>query len=301
MRYAISHQTAYRYNNAVSVSHHLVRLTPRELPYQRCLGYNLTTEPISALAEGHRDYFGNIVNFVSIEGPHRHLVVESHCEVEVNPRSVVSPEATPPWESVRELCRGDTYNSAGEACEFSFPSPLIPLLPVLGSYAASAFRRGTPLLEAGIQLMRQIHTDFEFAPETTTVATPLEQVFRQRRGVCQDFAQLQIACLRALGLPARYVSGYLETAPPAGQQKLIGADASHAWLQLWCGESGWVDLDPTNNLLPGERHITLAWGRDFADVSPLRGVLVGSGNHQLEVAVDVAPLSAESHLRPSTA
>jgi len=148
-----------------------------------------------------------------------------------------------------------------------------------------------PVLEAAVDLMQLIHDDFKFDPQATTVATPLEQVFRARRGVCQDFAQLQIACLRAMGLPARYVSGYLETLPPPGKPKLLGADSSHAWLQLWCGEAGWVDLDPTNNLLPTERHITVAWGRDFADVSPLRGVLVGSGTHQLQVAVDVTPLA----------
>jgi transglutaminase-like putative cysteine protease len=141
-----------------------------------------------------------------------------------------------------------------------------------------------------MDLMHRIHQDFQFDAHATTVATPLEQVFHQRRGVCQDFAHLQIACLRALGLPARYVSGYLETSPPPGQTKLVGADASHAWIQLWCGPVGWADLDPTNDILPGERHITLAWGRDFADVSPLRGVLVGSGSHQLTVAVDVTPI-----------
>jgi transglutaminase-like putative cysteine protease len=253
----------------------------------------MTIEPVPALTDSYQDYFGNIVNFVSIEGPHRQLVVDSLCEVEVAPRSIVDPEATPAWDSVRELCRGDVYNSAGEACEFCFPSPLIPLLPELSSYATPAFPVDKPLLEAAIDLMGRIHADFEFDPAATTVATPLQQVFRQRRGVCQDFAQFQIACLRALGLPARYVSGYLETAPPPGKPKLVGADASHAWVQLWCGESGWIDLDPTNNLLPGERYITLAWGRDFADVSPLRGVLVGSGSHQLKVAVDVTPVGSQ--------
>jgi transglutaminase-like putative cysteine protease len=297
VRYAISHKTAYRYNNAVSVSHHLIRLTPRELPYQRPLTYRLTAEPAPAFADSHKDYFGNIVNFISIEGPHRQLIVDSHCEVEVTPKAVIDPEATPSWESVGKLCCDEVHKSAREACEFSFPSPLIPLLPEFAGYAALSFPRGRPLLRAAIDLTQRIHNDFEFDPQATTVATPLEQVFRQRRGVCQDFAQLQIACLRTLGLPARYVSGYLETAPPPGQSKLVGTDASHAWVQLWCGVAGWIDLDPTNNLLPGERHVTLAWGRDFADVSPLHGVLVGSGSHQLKVAVDVVPLSGDSSNR----
>jgi transglutaminase-like putative cysteine protease len=290
VRYAISHKTVYQYNNVVSVSHHLIRLTPRELVYQHSVNHQVTAEPIPTLQHSHDDYFGNIVNFVTIEGPHRQLTVHSRCEVEVTSKPTVPTESSPPWEEVRELCRGDVYNSAGDASEFTFASPLIPLRPEFGKYAAPAFPPGKPILEAGIDLMHQIHSDFEFDSHSTTVATPLEQVFRQRRGVCQDFAQLQVACVRALGLPARYVSGYLETVPPPGQAKLVGADASHAWIQLWCGQAGWVDLDPTNNLLPGERHITLAWGRDFADVSPLRGVLVGSGSHHLKVAVDVTPL-----------
>jgi transglutaminase-like putative cysteine protease len=294
MRYSITHKTVYQYNAAVSVSHHLIRLKPRELSYQRPLHYELTADPAPALVDAYQDYFGNPVSFVTIEGPHRQLVVASRCEVEVTAKPSPALSATPPWESVRELCRGDVYNAAGEACEFSFPSPLIPLRPEFAQYAEPAFSAGRPLLEAAVDLMQRIHNDFKFDPEATTVATPLEQVFRQRRGVCQDFAQLQIACFRALGLPARYVSGYLETVPPPGQTKLLGADASHAWIQLWCGKTGWIDLDPTNNLLPGERHITLGWGRDFADVSPLRGVLVGSGSHQLKVAVDVIPLDEQT-------
>jgi len=290
VRYSISHQTVYQYHNAVSIAHHVIRQTPRELPYQQRLDYRLSAEPVPALVDSHEDYFGNLVNFVMIEGPHQQLIVDSKSSVEVTPRVVPDPDAPPPWETIQELCRGDVYNASGEACEFVFPSPLIPQRQEFADYAKSSFSEGRPVLVAGMELMRRIHADFTFDPQATTAATPLEQVFRQRRGVCQDFAQLQIACLRALGLPARYVSGYLETVPPPGQARLVGADASHAWLQLWCGEAGWIDLDPTNDLLPAERHITLAWGRDFADGSPLRGVLVGSGSHQLKVAVDVVPL-----------
>src|SRR4029077_8744208 len=156
--------------------------------------------------------------------------------------------------------------------------------------AEPSFAPGRPIAEAALDLTRRIYTDFSYDRRATSVSTPGDEVLALRRGVCQDFAHLQIACLRALGLPARYVSGYLETVPPAGRTKLLGADSSHAWIQIWCGADGWIDLDPTNNLLPAERHITVAWGRDFADVSPLRGVLVGSGSHQLKVAVDVTPL-----------
>ena len=290
MRYAVSHQTVYQYNNAVSVSHHLIRLTPRQLPHQNPVNHRIKVEPAPAVLDVHNDYFGNSVNFVTIEGTHRQFAVQSLCEIDLSDKPAVQPHLTPAWEQVRDWCRGDSRANPDRSCEFAFASPLVPLRPEFAQYAASAFPADKPVLEAGIDLMHHIHADFEFDPQATTVATPIEQVLRQRRGVCQDFAQLQIACLRAHGLPARYVSGYLETVPPPGQPKLIGADASHAWLQLWCGDAGWIDLDPTNDLLPRDRHITLAWGRDFADVSPLRGVLVGSGNHQLKVAVDVTPL-----------
>ena len=291
MRYAISHKTTYQYNNAVSVSHHAIRLKPRDQACQHTQRYHLTADPVPTLVGSHHDYFGNTVNLITVESPHSQLCVLSQCEVEVLPKTVPAPAATPAWEILRDLCRGDVYSSAAEALEFAFPSPLVALRPEFANYAAPAFTPSRPVLEAAVDLMQCIHNDFKFDAQATTVATPLEQVFRARRGVCQDFAQLQIACLRALGLPARYVSGYLETLPPPGKPKLLGADSSHAWLQLWCGEAGWVDLDPTNNLLPTDRHITIAWGRDFADVSPLRGVLVGSGTHQLQVAVDVTPLA----------
>jgi len=293
VRYTISHRTRYKYNDAVSVSHHVIRLKPREFAFQHCFNYRLTSEPAPAIINAHEDYFGNTVNFITIEGPHRQLAVSSCCEVEVTPRMGLPEEEDPPWEHVRELCWRDTAVYGDGSSEFAFPSPLISPGPQFAEYGGASFTPGRPVLEAGMDLMHRIHQDFQFDAHATTVATPLEQVFHQRRGVCQHFAHLQIACLRALGLPARYVSGYLETSPPPGQTKLVGADASHAWIQLWCGPVGWADLDPTNDILPGERHITLAWGRDFADVSPLRGVLVGSGSHQLSVAVDVTPISPD--------
>ena len=292
VRYQIIHKTVYDYDNPVSVSHHLVRMTPRELPRQHFMQREMLGEPKPNLSTSHEDYFGNTVTFITVEEPHRRLLLTAKSEVEVT--APQPPESTPPWESVRELCRGSTLNAAREACEFAFPSTLVPRSPEYANYAGESFPNGRPLLDAALHLMGRIHKDFKFDAKATTVATPLEQVFRQRRGVCQDFAHLQIACLRSLGLSARYVSGYLETLPPPGKPKLIGADASHAWLQLWCGDAGWIDIDPTNNTLPGERYITLAWGRDYTDVSPLRGVLTGSGRHQLNVAVDVLPLPPET-------
>jgi transglutaminase-like putative cysteine protease len=289
VRYTISHKTVYEYNNAVSVSHHVIRLKPREFAFQHCSNFQLSSEPVFAVMNAHEDYFGNSVNFITIEGAHRQLAVTSRCEVGVTPRTSLQQE-DPPWEHVRELCRQDIGLYRDGTSEFVFSSPFVALAPDFAEYGGVSFPPGRPVLEAGIDLMHRIHQDFQFDAHATTVATPLEQVFQQRSGVCQDFAHLQIACLRALRLPARYVSGYLETTPPPGQARLLGADASHAWVQLWCGDAGWIDLDPTNDLLPGERHITVALGRDFADVSPLRGVLVGSGSHHLSVAVDVTPI-----------
>ena len=287
MRYSVSHRTTYQYHSPVAVSHHLLRLRPRDGAHQHTLDFNLQSEPAAAVMDFRQDYFGNQVAFITIEGPHREWTITSRSQLEVLDKPKTDPAATPAWETIRDLCRGDALAACAEACEFIFPSSLVPLRAEFKQYAEPAFLRSRPVLEAGIELMGRIHRDFKFDTEATTVATPVDQVLRQRKGVCQDFAHLQIACLRAVGLPARYVSGYLETMPPPGQSKLLGADASHAWVQLWCGEAGWVDLDPTNNLLPAARHITLGWGRDFGDVSPLRGVLVGSGSHQLKVAVDV--------------
>ncbi len=189
---------------------------------------------------------------------------------------------------MREACCSDRFDAASAAQEFVFASPLIQPSAEFAAYALSSFTTARPVLEAACDLNHRIFTDFTFDPAATDVATQVEKAFRQRRGVCQDFAQIMIACLRSIGLPARYVSGYLETLPPPGQQKLIGADASHAWVSVWCGEeAGWVDVDPTNDLLPSSRHVTVAWGRDFPDVSPLRGVMQGAGKQKLRVFVDV--------------
>jgi transglutaminase-like putative cysteine protease len=198
--------------------------------------------------------------------------------------------ATPPWETVRDACQAEKLTPGSDAGMFRFASAMVPVGPEFAAYARQDFPPGRPVLVGVIALTARIFDEFKFDPRATDVATPVAEVLRKRAGVCQDFAHLMIACLRSLGLPARYVSGYLETAPPPGQKRLVGADASHAWVSVFCGDdAGWVDADPTNNLLPGERHITVAWGRDFADVSPLRGVTLGAGGQRLEVAVDVLP------------
>jgi len=287
MIYKVSHVSTYDYTDNVSLSHHLLRLKPRGLPHQRCLANTVEIDPQPAISEQHIDYFGNCVTFVTIEGAHRTLTIRSTSQVSVMHPNVPAPAETPAWETVREFNRGHQIGPALEASEFIFDSPLIKSRDDFAAYAASSFAKERPILEAVLDLTRRIYTDFKFDPKATTVATPLEEVFKHRRGVCQDFAQFEIACLRSLGLPARYVSGYIETTPPPGKEKLAGADASHAWVSFYCHGIGWIDMDPTNNVIPTTRHITVAFGRDYNDVSPVRGVILGAGEHSLEVAVDV--------------
>ena len=290
MRYEITHRTSYVYTSDVSVSHHIARLMPQTLPHQRCLDFQLAIEPKPSLVTHREDYFGNRATFFTVSGAHRTLVVTSRSRVELLPREKPAAAKTSPWEKVRDEFRGHETSSATEVQEFIFPSAFIPRLPALVDYAAESFVAERPLLEAVLDFTRRMFHDFKFDPKATTIATPLEQVFKNRRGVCQDFAHFQIGCFRALGLPARYVSGYLETLPPPGKARLVGADASHAWVQVFIPGAGWVDVDPTNNVLPSDRHISVAVGRDFEDVSPIRGVIVGGGKHELSVSVDVMPL-----------
>jgi transglutaminase-like putative cysteine protease len=286
----ITHATTYDYQSPVTVAHHLLRLTPRRLYRQFRLAHGVSLEPAAASLSNHTDYFGNEVAFAIVEGAHRRLRVTARSRVAVGAAFIPEAAETLSWENVRGLCRRDLSVPVLEASEFTFASPMVPLDAPFADYASQSFPARRAILDAVLDLTARIHRDFKFDPTATTVAAPLAQVLEQRRGVCQDFAHLQIACLRALGLPARYVSGYLETAPPPGQPKLIGADASHAWLSFFCPGLGWIDVDPTNNLLPSLQHITLGWGRDYGDVSPIRGVLVGGDEHTLGVAVDVVAL-----------
>jgi transglutaminase-like putative cysteine protease len=288
VNYEITHTTEYKHSDAVSVSHHLLHLHPRELPGQKCVLYQLLVEPAPAVTNKRVDYFGNTVTFLAMQAPYEHLTVQARSKVTLSPSSPPAPSATPPWETVI-----DEGKLPLDVFEFIFDSALIKPGAELAAYAAPSFSAGRPVLEAVVDLTERIHEDFTFDPKATTVATPLTEVFRTRRGVCQDFAHLEIACLRSMGLAARYVSGYLETVPPPGKPRLVGADASHAWLAVYCPGTGWIDVDPTNNLLPSETHITLAWGRDYSDVSPIRGVILGGGEHSLKVAVDIVGLGEE--------
>jgi transglutaminase-like putative cysteine protease len=287
--YRIRHVTEYRYPEPVSLCHNETRLTPRATARQRCLLASVTCDPAPAYRSDREDFFGNRVSFVTIDRPHTVFRVVAESRVEILPaEGGLDFTRDVPWDGVRERLATDLSGPVLEARAYRLESPRVPALPALAAYARPSFAPGRPLREAVADLMARIHREFEYDPAFTTVSTPLHTVLEHRRGVCQDFAHLAIGCLRAMGLAARYVSGYLETLPPPGQEKLQGADASHAWFSVFDPEGGWLDFDPTNNLVPMERHITLAWGRDYTDVSPLRGVLFGGGEaHGLTVAVDV--------------
>ena len=285
--YEITHTTGYTYLGEVSVSHHLLRLTPRHDSKQTCLAHELEVVPKPESFSRHRDYFGNSTCVVGVDAPHRHLLITSRSRVAVAPAFIPEPLETPAWEVVRARCRDDHSGQALEAHEFTYPSPLVPGGDEFKDYAKASLSPGRPLLDAVTDLTRRIHEDFTYDPTATTVTSPVADVFRARRGVCQDFAHVQLACLRSHGLPARYVSGYLETQPPPGQPKLRGTDASHAWVAVFCPGVGWFDVDATNNCLPSMRHIRIGWGRDYNDVCPVRGVLVGGRDQTLSVSVDV--------------
>lgn len=290
MKLKVVHRTTYHYGESVTTSHHEARLTPRDSHHQRTLGHDLSIRPSPEARRRRFDYFGNRALHFSLNEPHRSLEVRAESIVELTPLRPLLLELSPPWESVRDRLGSDRRRDTLDAFAMSLESPHVTLSSELFSYAAPSFGAGRPVLDAIRELVGRIHADFTYDPRTTEVSTPLSEVLEQRSGVCQDFAHLAIGCLRTHGLAARYVSGYLLTRPPPGGIKHVGADASHAWFAAFVPEHGWVDFDPTNDLLPSDEHVTVAFGRDFADVTPLRGVILGGGQHELEVAVDVGPL-----------
>jgi len=289
VNYRVSHLTGYHYEETASVCHNELRVTPRATARQRPRRTQLRVDPTPSVLAPQLDFFGNQVHFVTLQEPHRQLTVTAKSDVEVT--ASPPPSDTPPWEAVRDRLRADRGAEPLDAFQFAFDSPHVAVADGAAlEYAAPSFPPGRPLLDAVCDLTARIHREFAYDQSATTVATPVVDVLRERRGVCQDFAHLEIACLRALGLAARYVSGYILTRPPPGATKLVGTDASHAWLAVWTGDAGWVDVDPTNDVLPSDQHVTLGWGRDYGDVTPLRGVVLGGGAHRVVVAVDVTPL-----------
>jgi transglutaminase-like putative cysteine protease len=285
--YRVTHTTTYEYAAMVEQSYNEAHLRPRPTDHQVCLEHTLSIDPAPSTRFESVDPFGNSVATFVVQGGFDRMAVTATSEVEVSPPP--PPPAGPPWESVRTLLEIDRQTSARDARRCRAPSRLIPTSGALADYAQGSFEPGRPLVESVMDLTARIYREFHYEPGFTSISTPLLEVFEHRRGVCQDFAHLMIGCIRSLGLAARYVSGYIETFPPPGQTHLVGADASHAWASVYLPGWGWVDVDPTNDQFVAASYITTAWGRDYWDVSPLRGsVEGGGGSHHLDVAVDVA-------------
>jgi transglutaminase-like putative cysteine protease len=290
MRYRVRHETVYRYGGDVAHSHQLLHLTPRDSANQICRSRTITLDPQPSTRREDVDAFGNCVTRLEYDLPHDRLEVLAEVDVEVDaPRDVRDTESAA-WESVRDALTysGQPMTAADlDACRFRMESSYVRVKQTFSDYAADCFAPGRPLLAGAESLMHKMHRDFSYQPGTTNISTSAIEAFTARRGVCQDFAHIMLACLRSRGLAARYVSGYLRTAPPGSDASLLGADASHAWVSVFCPPFGWIDLDPTNDVRVGTDHIVIAWGRDFGDVSPLRGVIVGGGRHRLSVRVSV--------------
>jgi transglutaminase-like putative cysteine protease len=290
--YRIRHLTTYAYEEPVSYARCTLRLTPRDVDGQKVVVSRIAITPQPTKVAEATNFFGTQVTSITIETPHSAFAIEASSEVDLT-RPFPRAEATPAWEDARgEALALDALDGASPA-HYLYPSRLVEVAAPLTAYARTFFPAGRAILDGAGDLMRQIKQDFAYEPKSTAVSTPLLEAFEKRRGVCQDFAHIMIACLRGIGLPAAYVSGYIRTISPPGKPRLEGADATHAWVSVWCGEgAGWIDLDPTNNMRVGNDHIALAVGRDYGDVSPIDGVIVGSGKQELKVSVDVVPQSA---------
>lgn len=290
-RYRVVHETRYTYGSMVTLSQQYLHLTPRSFAYQDTESHLIWLDPVASDGRDGVDFFGNGTRHATVATPHERLLVHAASTVSLRARPGLAALAgSLPWESVRDMMAFEKSAATLEACRYLYASPHVRWFAQLEAYARQSFTPGRPQLQAALELAHRIFDDFEFDAKATDISTPLEQVLRGRRGVCQDFAQLMIGCLRSLGLPARYVSGYILTHPPAGQPRLVGADASHAWVSVFCPALGWIDFDPTNRCLVAHEHITLGWGRDYGDVAPMRGVVLGGGNQELDVRVTVTPL-----------
>jgi transglutaminase-like putative cysteine protease len=290
-RYSVRHATVYEYGGDVSHSHHLLHLIPREFEFQRCLEHSLALDPQPSSVREDIDAFGNAIARLEYDRSHDRLAVTAQMQVEIFPRIADSIESEA-WDAVRDRL---SYHAAPmaaadlDACRFRMRSSHVLLKQGFEHYAKDCFGPGRSIAAASNELMHKIHREFKYVSGSTTNRTSILDVLKSRRGVCQDFAHFMIACARSTGLAARYVSGYIRTVRKGGKAA-IGGDASHAWVSVYCPPLGWLDFDPTNDCMVGEDHVTLAWGRDFGDVSPLRGMIVGGGRHKLKVDVSVQPL-----------
>ena len=287
--YRIVHRTEYVYDAPVSSSFGDVHLQPRTTTTQQCYSAAVTIEPFPEDYRERRDFFGNRAAHFNVREPHTTLVVTATSTVDVKRRPLGDAQAlNQTWEQVQQRLRDDSDAETIEARQFALRSPSVPASPDAAKFAAPSFTPDRPILEAVADLNHRIYSEFEYAPGVTSVETTVEQVLQRRSGVCQDFAHVALAGLRSVGLAARYVSGYLETVPPPGEVRLTGADMSHAWVSVYVPAYGWVDIDPTNDQLVNDRYITVAWGRDYQDVAPLKGVIFTEAeNHELIVTVDV--------------
>lgn len=291
-RYRVMHETCYGYQSTVTLSQQYVHMTPRSFAYQQTESHHIWSDPVEENGVEGTDYFGNSTRHIAITHPHNALSVHAESTVVLTARYDLDQiKGTIAWEVLRDAMPQDLQPDALEACRYLYASPHVTFSAELADYARISFTKGRPLLDAALELTHRIFDDFEFDDTATEISTPLEQVLEGRRGVCQDFAHLMIGCLRSLGLPIRYVSGYILTHPPEGQPRMIGADASHAWVSVFCPSLGWVDFDPTNRCLVQCDHITLGWGRDFSDVTPMRGIVLGGGEQMLDVRVTVTPMT----------
>lgn len=296
MLYKIVHKTTYKYVEALSLCHNIGRLVPRNTDKQTCKHFLIDIDPLPDIFDEYEDFFGNKVFYFSIEQEHKMLTVTVTSEIErlatMNLQMDFFGHET--WESVMQqlLLIKPEYV---DARQYIPETNMTAHNAEIKAYALQSFYSGRPLLLAAKDLMQRIFQDFAFTPGFTTIATPVSEVMQQRKGVCQDFAHLAISCIRSIGLPARYVSGYIETLPAPGQQKMFGVDASHAWFSVFLPRTGWVDFDPTNNQMPTNQYLTVGWGRDYADVAPLKGIILGNGPHQLQVSVDVRRIGSNMH------
>ncbi len=303
MIYQIRHLTTYLYEKPVTFARCAVRVAPQASLDQIVMAHELTITPTPAQMQFHIGQFGEPVVTATLQTPHRELKILARSQVEVNRPSLAWPLIVAPWEVVRDEAVASTSLELSSPAHFLYPTPMTPIEPAISAFVARCFTPGRPVLEAAFELTRLFKTHFTYDPKATEVSTPVIEAFEARRGVCQDFAHIMISGLRGLGLAAAYVSGYLRTIPAPGRPRLEGADATHAWVNLWCGDVlGWVGFDPTNGLIVAEDHIVMATGRDYADVAPSGGVILGPGQQKIKVAVDVIPMDeAPTYPNPSQA